>query len=212
MMTNSQIRARAREALGGKIFGEQWLYAVVIALIVAAISGTCGFIPFAGILLLGPLSVGVAGVFMAIAKTGEKANINKAFDGFRGDFAGNLILGLMIDIFVVLWTLLFIIPGIVKALAYSMAYYIKCDHPEYTWKECINASKQMTKGHKGQLFCLYLSFIGWAFLGALCLGVGTLWVTAYMNTATAEFYNQLKGPEATIDEQTAEAAEETVAL
>ena len=211
MMTNSQIRARAREALGGKLFGDRWLYAVVIALIVSAISAVSAFIPVAYILIFGPLSVGVAGVFMAVAKTGEKANVNNTFGGFR-DFAGNLILGLMIELFTILWTLLFIIPGIVKGLSYSMAYYIKCDHPEYEWKQCIEESKQMTKGHKGQLFCLQLSFIGWMFLGLLCLGVGTLWVSAYMSTSLAEFYNQLKGPEPTLDEQSTDAGEETLAL
>ena len=211
MLTNSQIRARAREALGGKIFEEKWLYAVVIALIISAISAVSAFIPFAYILIFGPLSVGVAGVFMTIAKTGEKAKIEDMFGGFR-DFAGNLILGLMITLFTVLWTLLFIIPGIVKAISYSMAYYIKCDHPEYDWKQCIEESKQMTYGHKWQIFLLELSFIGWMFLGALCLGVGTLWVSAYMSTSLAEFYNQLKGPEPAPDEQPADAGEETLAL
>lgn len=211
MMTNSQIRARAREALGGKIFGEKWLYAVVIALIVVAVSAIGGFIPFVSIIIAGPLGVGVAGVFMAIAKTGEKAKLEDTFNGFR-DFAGNLILGLMITLFTALWTLLFIIPGIVKAISYSMAYYIKNDHPEYDWKQCIDESKKMTDGHKWQIFCLYLSFIGWLFLGTLCFGIGTLWVIPYINTSMAEVYAQLKGPEATLDETTADATEETLAL
>ena len=211
MLTNSQIRARARAALGGKIFEEKWLYALVIGLISSAISAVCAPIAPAAILIAGPLGVGVAGVFMTIAKTGEKAKIEDMFGGFR-DFAGNLILGLMITLFTVLWMLLFIIPGIVKAISYSMAYYIKCDHPEYDWKQCIEESKQMTYGHKWQIFWLELSFIGWEILGLLCFGIGLLWVAPYVNTSMAEFYNQLKGPEPAPEEQPADAGEETLAL
>lgn len=211
MMTNSQIRARAREVLGGKIFGEKWLCALLVCLVSGVITAIAGFIPIAAILIAGPISVGVAGVFLRAARTGEKMSVNDMFAGFK-DFAGNLVLGLMVTLFTVLWTLLFIIPGIVKGLSYSMAFYIKNDHPEYTWKQCIEESKKMTYGHKGQLFGLYLSFIGWEILGFLCLGVGLLWVYPYISTSTAEFYNQLKGPDATLDEQSADAGEETLAL
>ena len=211
MVTNSQIRARAREILGGKIFGEKWLAAVLIVFIFTVITSAASTIPGGGIILLGPLSVGVVGAFLYIIRTGEKAKTEQMFTGFK-DFGGNLVLGLMVTLFTVLWTLLFIIPGIVKGLSYSMAFYIKKDHPEYTWKQCIEESKQMTYGHKGQLFCLYLSFIGWEILGVLCLGVGLLWVTPYVYASTAEFYNQLKGPDPILDEQSADADEETLAL
>lgn len=211
MVTNSQIRARAREILGGKIFGEKWLCALLVCLVSGVITAIAGFIPIAAILIAGPIGVGVAGVFLRAARTGEKMSVNDMFSGFK-DFAGNLVLDLMVTLFTVLWTLLFIIPGIVKGLSYSMAFYIKNDHPEYTWKQCIEESKKMTYGHKGQLFCLGLSFIGWAILGLLCLGIGLLWVAPYMSASTAEFYNQLKGPEPTLDEQPADAGEETLAL
>ena len=48
------------------------------------------------------------------------------------------------------------------------------------------------KGYKGKLFCLDLSFIGWYILGALCLGVGVLFVMPYHETARANFYEALK--------------------
>ena len=47
-------------------------------------------------------------------------------------------------------------------------------------------------GHKWQLFCLDLSFIGWYFVGALCLGLGTLFVVPYHEMARANFYEALK--------------------
>ena len=90
------------------------------------------------------------------------------------------------------WFLLFIIPGIIKAYAYAMTYYISYDNPELSAEECINRSMKMMYGHKLDLFLLDLSFIGWILLSILTLGVGMLWVTPYMYTSRAKFYEELK--------------------
>ena len=79
-----------------------------------------------------------------------------------------------------------------KAYSYSMAYYIKLDHPDYGWNACISASRQLMNGHKWEKFVLDLSFLGWIIVGALCLGVGTLWVTPYMEAANAQFYEYVR--------------------
>lgn len=50
----------------------------------------------------------------------------------------------------------------------------------------------MMKGHKGELFMLDLSFIGWIIVGVLCAGVGTLWVEPYMEASRAQFYESIK--------------------
>ncbi|MBO5415269.1 MAG: DUF975 family protein [Clostridia bacterium] len=208
MMSNSQIRARAREALGNSIFEERWLFALLVGLIITAINSVASYIPFASLIIVGPLGVSAAGIFLSIMRTGEKARIEGMFDGFK-DFAPNLLLGLMISLFTFLWSLLFIIPGIIKGLSYSMAYYIKIDHPEYDWKACIEESKKMTYGYKWQIFCLQLSFIGWILLGMLCCGIGVLWVTPYSSAALAEFYNQLKAKDAPADDSAEAFTEET---
>ena len=72
----------------------------------------------------------------------------------------------------------------------------------------------MMDGHKWQLFCLDFSFIGWLFLGALCCGVGVLWVTPYMNASRANFYENLKAlydPEVEIPEESFDATAEDIA-
>jgi len=66
------------------------------------------------------------------------------------------------------------------------------DHPEYNWSQCISESKRLMSGHKGELFVLQLSFLGWILVGILCLGVGTLWVSAYAYATTALYYQHLK--------------------
>jgi hypothetical protein len=67
------------------------------------------------------------------------------------------------------------------------------DKPHYTWKQALDESKSLTDGYKMDLFLLDLSFIGWYIVGALCLGIGTLWVEAYHMAAKANFYNAISG-------------------
>lgn len=195
-MTRAELKTRAKAQLGNGIFKDNWLFAVIVILIYGLLAGAINAIPGAGsaasLIISGPLSYGIAKLFLKQAKDGEKMEIGSLFDGFKDDFGGNLVLGLLRDIFVVLWSLLFVIPGIVKAYSYSMAFYIKADHPDYDWRACLDESKKMTKGHKMELFILDLSFIGWLIVGAICFGVGTLWVAAYMQATRAQFYEALK--------------------
>lgn len=44
----------------------------------------------------------------------------------------------------------------------------------------------------GGNFLLHLSFIGWYFVGSLCLGVGTLWVMPYHQATLTQCYHWLK--------------------
>ena len=53
------------------------------------------------------------------------------------------------------------------------------------------ATKGLMQGNKWRLFVLDLSFIGWYIVGALVLGVGTLWVTPYHQATRAQFYEAL---------------------
>lgn len=193
MSSRSEIRARARKALGGNIFATTWLLILVAGLIVNAIMGVVSFTYVGPLILTGPLSYGLIKVILkAVREQDSKVELGDLFKGFTEDFVGNFLTGLLVTLFTFLWSLLFVIPGIVKGYSYSMALYIKTDHPEYTAKQCIDESRKMMNGHKMELFLLQLSFIGWMFVGALCLGVGTLWVNAYMQTATACFYEELK--------------------
>jgi uncharacterized membrane protein len=88
-----------------------------------------------------------------------------------------------------------------------MAFYIKHDHPELKWNKCIKASKKMMKGYKWKLFCLDLSFIGWALLAILTFGIGFVFLTPYVEQAHCAFYNNLKAEKAAIPMEPAAAAE-----
>ena len=100
-------------------------------------------------------------------------------------------LRLRMGIFTFLWTLLLIIPGIIKSYAYSMSGFILAENSEMTAKEAMKVSEKMMAGNKWRLFCLQFSFIGWQLLCILSLGIGFLWLTPYMNAATAAFYDEI---------------------
>jgi uncharacterized membrane protein len=52
---------------------------------------------------------------------------------------------------------------------------------------------RMTKGHKGKVFMMGLSFIGWMLLSGLTFGLLYLfYVGPYMNTSFAGLYDELK--------------------
>ena len=194
-MTRAQIKALAREQLGGGIFKSPWLMALAACAISSILIGAAGSILWglASLIVTGPLGYGLAYILLKQARDRQPIQLGDLFKGFSTDFKNTFLLGLMMGIFIALWSMLFVIPGIVMSYAYSMAYYIKLDHPEYTWKECLNQSKAMMKGYKMTLFVQDLSFIGWFIVGSLCFGVGTLWVVPYQAAARAQFYNALVG-------------------
>lgn len=192
----AQVKANSKAQLGNNLFGKIWLMALVAIFIQSIIISIAAYIPvvgsFASIILAGPFGIGLSLVFMKLARNHNNVDLADLFTSFSDRFGKDFLLGLMIFVFTFLWSLLFIIPGIVKSYAYSMAYYISLDHPEWGWKECIEESKRITQGHKGELFVLDLSFIGWYIVGSLCLGIGILWVNPYHNTARANYYEALK--------------------
>ncbi len=192
-MSASQHRANARAALGANLFGGNWIIALAVSLIASLINTALSGVS-AGVLSLlvaGPLAVGTANVFLRITRLGT-ARLEDMFTGFTEGLAENLLLGLMQALFTFLWSLLFIIPGIVKAYSYSMASFIKYDHPDWTWQNCLDESIRIMDGHKADLFWLDLTFIGWHLLGACTCGIAYLWVTPYVEAAHASFYESIR--------------------
>lgn len=95
--------------------------------------------------------------------------------------------------FNLLWYLLLIIPGIIKSYEYMMVPYILAEEPNLDSSEIITRSREMTDGHKFDIFVLQLSFIGWDILGALLFGIGIIFVTPYKEATYAQLYNVLSG-------------------
>lgn len=101
--------------------------------------------------------------------------------------------GALQALLIFLWSLLLVIPGIIARYSYAMTRYILAEHPELTASEALVRSKEMMTGNRWRLFCLQFSFIGWDILAALTLSIGYLWLTPYMQAATAAFYREISG-------------------
>ena len=74
-------------------------------------------------------------------------------------------------LFITLWSLLLFIPGVVATYSYAAVPYIMAERPELRARDAIRESKFLMKGNRWRLFCLELSFIGWALLASLVLTV-----------------------------------------
>ncbi|MGX6961853.1 DUF975 family protein [Vagococcus xieshaowenii] len=116
--------------------------------------------------------------------------------GFKSGVIGNnFFINIMVILLTALWSLLFVIPGIVKSYSYSQVNYLFHDRLENEESvqvmELITDSRQLMDGHKGRLFALDLSFVGWHLLAMLTLGIGYLWLTPYINATKAAFYQDL---------------------
>ncbi|NBD25595.1 DUF975 family protein [Paenibacillus glycinis] len=189
MVSRSELRARARQSLSG-----QWGRSALFMLVFLLIGAITNVIPAIGQIAIeicaGALAFGSYSFFLRISR-GERPPFVELLSGFP-DFIRTFLLYLLMLVFTLLWMLLFIVPGFIAALRYSMAYFILKDNPEISALEAIRRSKEMMKGHKGRLFVLFLSFIGWMLLCFVTFGIGILWLNPYIYTTMAHFYEDLR--------------------
>ena len=206
MVQNALLRANARKQLDENIFKSKWLMmTLVCALLPLAEAAAVSLFVFgviAVIIISGPLLYGVARVTVECVEN-EKWDVSHAFVAFQENFGHSAMLGFLQMLLTFLWSLLFIIPGIVKSYSYAMCFYIQQERNNKGVEpiDCITQSRQMMDGHKWQLFCLDLSFLGWYIVGSLCLGVGVFFVAPYHQTARANFYEALKAEIQSAQEQ-----------
>lgn len=155
-------------------------------------SASLAFLSLVMTILLLPLMWGFYTMYLDHIR-GEKVGLGNLFQGYSKEwFSKSLLTLLLLYVYILLWTLLLIVPGIIKALSYAMTPYVLKDNPNMKSNEAIEESMRLMSGHKAELFLLSLSFIGWALLSLLTLGIGFLWLIPYMQTACAYFYEDLK--------------------
>ncbi len=152
-------------------------------------------------LLLVPLFFSYYWVLLRLVR-GESVRVGNVFDSFSSArlYFRTLGLYLLTIIYTVLWSILLIIPGIIKSLAYSQAYYVFRDNPNYSVNQSITESRRLMNGYKWTYFLLLLSFIGWGILSLITLGIGLLWLVPYVTTSLGVFYEKLKANEGEVAE------------
>lgn len=147
---------------------------------------------FVSLFVLLPLAVGYSNSMRVLLETGDNRLTNNSFSLGFGNWL-HVVWGMILStIYIFLWTLLLIIPGLIKSYSYALTPYILIEHPEMSANEAIEESMRLMDGHKFDLFYLQLSFIGWAILSILSLGLGFFWLIPYQMTAQAAFYRDIK--------------------
>lgn len=198
-MTSEEFRSAARADLKG-----HWVEAAMLTFVymLVIILGSNLLSPLLDMIYTGmsalasliflPLGWGFAVTFLNLQRKEENAiNFSTLFSGYK-DFSRIFTTMFLTQIYTLLWMLLLIIPGIIKQYSYAMTPYILLDNPEMKNNAAIELSMKMMDGHKIDLFILQLTFIGWLLLSILTLGIGTLWVIPYMQSAQANFYVHVK--------------------
>ena len=148
------------------------------------------------VLLLLVLDVNIRGVYIK-AFYNQRITGTEPYSMIKHNFGRKLGGMCWASLWTYLWTLVgffaLYIPTVIKILAYSMTSYILAAHPNVKATDAIKLSMRMTKGHKGKLFVLSLSFLGWNILDALTLGVlGILYVNPYMYMTYTGFFIELR--------------------
>jgi uncharacterized membrane protein len=168
---------------------------------------------------LTPLGVGVANTYRILLES--KGAENKFFGSyFKIPFSKryghillvSLISGLLIALMIVpamivVGLLIALIPNwIVRvililaalvfvlwiAFMYSQLSFIMIENPELDAIDTMRRSRNLMDGSKWRYFVLGLSFIGWAILCIITLGIGFLWLEPYIRTTQAAFYCEIR--------------------
>lgn len=217
-MTSSDLRAQARRSLRGK-----WGVAVAVSFVMILLGGgvsipgnssgdgvgsgylesildirvlsvllTVGTVmTLIRIIIGGALTLGNDSFYTKLVKGGP-VRFGDLFGYFHQLWRG-FCMQFVVNLFTVLWTLLFIIPGIVAGYSYAMVPYLMAEFQDLGVMDALRESKRIMKGNRFRLFCLRLSFIGWALLSMLSLGIGFLWLSPYTEAAEAAFYMDVTG-------------------
>lgn len=189
--SGAQLGASNREELGHRFYhiDPAFIYMVLGVFVILSIIGL-----LFKIFIANPVEVGKNRFYMESRGMGQAAGIGRVFWVFGcGSYMNVVKVMFLRDLFTFLWTLLLVIPGIYKGYEYAMIPFILSENPEADYRDVFALTKDMMEGNRFQLFCFELSFIGWYLLGLLLCCIGWIFVTPYVDAATAEVYAQMRG-------------------
>ncbi len=211
-MSPSMHRTRAREALRGN-----WPTAIWITLVASWFGGLSFTIPQFQLLVQQKnmmfrlnsgivVSVGIFGLIALILGgalhvgycryqlnllDGREARFSD-LASFMDHFGSALCMHVIRSLAITLGTICLIVPGILFTYGFSMAGYIMAEDPDCGAVEALKRSWALMSGRKMDLFVLGLTFIGWALLAVLTLGIGLLFLQPYIEAAYTSFYRELR--------------------
>ena len=104
----------------------------------------------------------------------------------------SILTGLLASLNIFIGSLLLIVPGILAAIGLSFYQYTTAENIKLTPKENLKKTWELTYGHKWEIFVLALSFMGWALLVPLTIGIILIWLVPYMTVTYVLAYEKLK--------------------
>lgn len=128
---------------------------------------------FLAMLFNGIVSLGVAAITLKAVRGDETHWFASAYHGFRIPLSV-LWMNFLLFLIILFGLFLFVIPGVIFIFMFTMAWYVKCDHPDYSATECLGASSRLMRGHKLQLLLFLLSYFGWFMLAAFALSTAVV--------------------------------------
>ncbi|MGN1116626.1 MAG: DUF975 family protein [Candidatus Ornithomonoglobus sp.] len=161
------------------------------ALVVLVIAVAIALMILTNALIVNPLTVGINTFKLNAVR--DKGNISDLGHGFDCAYKRNAWTMFLMDVKILLWLCVFIVPGLIKCYEYRMVTYILAENPDMTQKEVFAASRAMMKGNKWRAFVLDISFILWYLLGAITLGIVSMfYVEPYKHLTDAALYEAIK--------------------
>lgn len=150
--------------------------------------GVSSFIPFAGILISGPLTVGNWLVARKIQR-GEPYEFGDFFGGFNY-FVQLLLASLIVGIFVAIGFIFLIIPGIYLAVAYGWTNMFVTFH-KYEFWPAMEASRTVITKNWWNVFAFFIVVFLVNILGLLALGIGLLVTVPATTIAIYHLFEQV---------------------
>ena len=171
LFNDEEVKAFDFATLGFSNFGKSWgvTFQIFLKMILPEIAVIVAFV----ILIVGYMSMGI----MAISTQSAGASV---FSNFM------LIIGIILLVASIIWL-------ITKSYYYQLAILVAIDNPDMSGADAVEESKRLMTGKRASLFCLELSFIGWAILSVATLGIGFLWLVPYVQFANVAFYKYATG-------------------
>ena len=171
LFNGEDVKAFDFATLGFSNFGKSWgvAFQMFLKMILPEIAVIVAFV----IIMVGGVSMGR----MAFSTQSSGASVFSMF---------MLLIGIILLVASIVWL-------ITKSYYYQLAILVAIDNPDMSGADAVEESQRLMTGKRASLFCLELSFIGWAILGAIPFGIGLLWVLPYAHLAKIAFYKYALG-------------------
>ncbi len=171
LFNGEDVKAFDFATLGFSNFGKSWgvAFQIFLKMILPEIAVIVAFV----IIMVGGVSMGL----MAFSTQSSGAS---AFSMFM------LLIGVILLVASIVWL-------ITKSYYYQLAILVAIDNPDMSGADAVEESQRLMTGKRASLFCLELSFIGWAILSVATMGIGFLWLIPYVHLAKIAFYKYALG-------------------